>query len=49
LVEVVCMDEILVDVIPVDAGVYRNGMAFEIHFSGAPTNVAVGVARLLQN
>ncbi|MCL7384678.1 MAG: PfkB family carbohydrate kinase [Thaumarchaeota archaeon] len=46
MVEVVCMGEILVDVIPVDASVYRDGMAFEIHFGGASANVAVGVARL---
>jgi hypothetical protein len=46
LVEVVCMGEILVNVIPVDASVYRDGMAFEIHFGDASANVAVGVARL---
>jgi sugar/nucleoside kinase (ribokinase family) len=45
-VEVVCMGEILVDVIPVEVGMYRDGMVLEIHFGGAPANVAVGVARL---
>lgn len=40
------MGEILVDVIPVEVGVYRDGLRFEIHFGGAPANVAVGVSRL---
>ncbi|MEM1525913.1 MAG: sugar kinase [Ignisphaera sp.] len=46
LVDVVCIGEILVDVIPVEVGDYREGMALEVHFGGAPANVAVGVARL---
>lgn len=45
-VEVICIGEILVDVIPIEAGVYRDGLRFEIHFGGAPANVAVGVSRL---
>jgi sugar/nucleoside kinase (ribokinase family) len=45
-VEVVCMGEILVDIIPIEASVYRDGMGFEIHFGGAPANVAVGISRL---
>jgi sugar/nucleoside kinase (ribokinase family) len=45
-VEVVCMGEILVDIIPIKASVYRDGMGFEIHFGGAPANVAVGISRL---
>ncbi|MCS7111536.1 MAG: carbohydrate kinase [Ignisphaera sp.] len=45
-IDVVCMGEILVDVIPTEPGVYRDGLRFEIHFGGAPANVAVGVARL---
>lgn len=45
-VEVTCMGEILVDVIPLEAGNYRDGLRFEIHFGGAPANVAVGIARL---
>lgn len=41
-----CTGEILVDVIPVRAGAYRDGSLLELHFGGAPANVAVGVARL---
>ncbi|MCS7103979.1 MAG: sugar kinase [Thermofilaceae archaeon] len=44
--DVACAGEILVDVIPTQAGFYREGMLFEVHFGGAPANVAVGVARL---
>jgi sugar/nucleoside kinase (ribokinase family) len=40
------MGEILVDVIPLEVGVYRDGMALEVHFGGAPANVAIGIARL---
>lgn len=45
-VEAICMGEILVDIIPTEASVYRDGLGFEIHFGGAPANVAVGIARL---
>jgi sugar/nucleoside kinase (ribokinase family) len=45
-IDVVCMGEILVDVIPLEVGVYRDGMALEVHFGGAPANVAIGIARL---
>ncbi|MCC6065327.1 MAG: sugar kinase [Thermofilum sp.] len=45
-VEVVCAGEILVDVIPREVGPYREGTLLEVHFGGAPANVAVGVARL---
>jgi fructokinase len=44
--QVVCAGEILVDIIPREAGPYREGMLLEAHFGGAPANVAVGVARL---
>lgn len=44
--EVVCAGEILVDIIPREVGLYREGMLLEAHFGGAPANVAVGVARL---
>ena len=44
--EAVAVGEILVDVIPIEIGDYRDGMVFEIHFGGAPANVAVGIARL---
>ncbi len=47
-IDVICMGEILVDVIPTEVSVYRDGLRFEIHFGGAPANVAVGVARLGQ-
>lgn len=46
VIEVVCIGEILVDIIPLDVGIYRDGSRFEIHFGGAPANVAIGVARL---
>jgi len=45
-IEAVCVGEILVDIIPVEEGSYRDGMVFEIHFGGAPANVAIGIARL---
>ncbi len=45
-VEVLCAGEILVDVIPREVGPYREGMLLEVHFGGAPANVAVGIARL---
>ena len=40
------MGEILVDMIPVEPGEYREGMRIEMRFGGAPANVAIGVARL---
>jgi len=42
---VACAGEILVDLIPAD-GAYGEGMLLEVHFGGAPANVAVGLARL---
>lgn len=43
---VACAGEILVDLIPTEVGDYREGMLLEVHFGGAPANVAVGLARL---
>ncbi len=45
-IPVVCAGEILVDLIPREVGPYREGSLIEIHFGGAPANVAVGVSRL---
>jgi sugar/nucleoside kinase (ribokinase family) len=45
-VEVFSLGEILVDIIPVEPGSYVDGKLFEIHFGGAPANVAIGIARL---
>lgn len=45
-IPVVCAGEILVDLIPREVGRYREGGVIEIHFGGAPANVAVGVSRL---
>jgi sugar/nucleoside kinase (ribokinase family) len=45
-IEAVCMGEILADLIPVEPGPYRDGMVVEVHFGGAPANVAVAIARL---
>ena len=44
--EVVCAGEILVDMIPREVGPYREGTILEVHFGGAPANVAIGVTRL---
>ncbi len=44
--EVVCAGEVLVDLVPREVGPYREGTVLEVHFGGAPANVAVGVARL---
>ncbi|MEM1842616.1 MAG: carbohydrate kinase [Desulfurococcaceae archaeon] len=44
--EATCMGEILVDIIPLEPGGYKDGAIFEVHFGGAPANVAVGIARL---
>lgn len=43
---VICAGEILVDLVPTEVGAYREGMTLEVHFGGAPANVAVGLARL---
>lgn len=43
---VACAGEILVDLIPTEVGAYREGMLLEVHFGGAPANVAIGLARL---
>lgn len=45
-IEVTCVGEILVDIIPIEIGEYRDGSLFEIHFGGAPANVAIGISRL---
>jgi len=45
-IEVFCIGELLVDVIPKNIGRYYEGFEFEIHFGGAPANVCVGISRL---
>jgi len=45
-VNIIAMGEILIDLIPVKPGHYRDVPAFEKCFGGAPFNYAVGVARL---
>jgi len=45
-IEVICIGEVLVDAIPVNTGGYSEGMRLELHFGGAPANVAIGIARL---
>ncbi|MEM1690255.1 MAG: sugar kinase [Thermofilaceae archaeon] len=42
----VCAGEILVDLIPTEVGTYREGLTLEVHFGGAPANVAVGLSKL---
>ncbi|MCD6195682.1 MAG: carbohydrate kinase [Staphylothermus sp.] len=45
-VEVYSIGEILVDIIPVEPGNIVEGKKYEVHFGGAPANVAVGVSKL---
>jgi fructokinase len=44
--DVVCLGEALVDLLPDRRGKLRDCEKFEVHSGGAPANVAVGLARL---
>jgi fructokinase len=44
--EVLCLGEALVDLLPDRRGLLRDCERFEVHSGGAPANVAVGLARL---
>ncbi|MEM1639730.1 MAG: sugar kinase [Desulfurococcaceae archaeon] len=45
-IEVYSVGELLVDITILDPGLVREGTHLEIHFGGAPANVAIGVSRL---
>jgi len=45
-IEVYCLGEILVDIIPCFIGPYSLNGKFTVHFGGAPANVAIGISRL---
>ena len=45
-IEVYCVGELLVDIIPKREGKYYEGFELEIHLGGAPANVCIGISLL---